>query len=104
MSFMNGMSAWDKRSMERGQERIRERNAQGTEECNARIEQALAQEKSNPDPAVTSLALFCGKYGVAKKSLYRPERSHYLAEVMALPYMRGPGNPQGWAKNAWYVD
>jgi hypothetical protein len=102
--MMSGMSAWDKDSLKRGQDRIRELNESNSIECENRISEAVLAEEANPDPNVTSLAHFCAKYKIAKKSIQKPNRLHYLERIMKLPHMRGPGNPQGWSKNAWYVD
>ena len=104
MSFMSGMSAWDKNSMIRGQAKVAERNAEQTKACNARIEEGIKSEQENPDSGVTSVRLFCQKYGTNPKALRRPERQHYLQQIQALPFMRGAGNPHGWSKNAWYLD
>ena len=103
MSFMSGMSAWDKNSMAKGQKKIQENNEQAHLDFCDRVDAAIEAEESNPDPEVTSVNHFCAKYSVGNRCLYKSFHAERLQRIKALPYMRGKGNPHGWKKNAWWV-
>lgn len=89
-------------SLKRGQEAIASKNEEVRQEFLDRFASAIASEMDSPQ--CTSIEAFCQKFGFSKRTFYKPHNAEQLRQVRELPGMKKPGNPQGWAKNAWYVD